>query len=289
MAERTHLTATFIGADRAGAVARITRDIFDLQGNLEGLEERVARGEFSMTLDASWEPDTFDVARVGETLRRAAADLSFELTLHTPQDGPPRMAVLVTKESHCLRALMDGCRAPQGSSHFISAQPVVVIGNRPDLKEQVEQAGIPFHYVRYDDRAAAEAQILEILKESRASFVVLARFMKILSPGFVWRWKNRIVNIHPSLLPAFPGANAYRQAYEKGVRVAGVTAHFVTPQLDEGPIIAQRAFSVELDEPLAAVVKKGQQAEAACLVEAVQVFLTKRLDVYWGRVHPAES
>jgi formyltetrahydrofolate deformylase len=114
---------------------------------------------------------------------------------------------------------------------------------------------------------------------------VLARFMKILSPNFVWRWKNKIINIHPSLLPAFPGANAYRQAYERGVKVIGVTAHFVTPNLDEGPIIAQEALRVKPREPLASIVRRGQALETKCVLRAVRTFLTRRLDVHWGRVY----
>ena len=90
--------------------------------------------------------------------------------------------------------------------------------------------------------------------------------MKILSPNFVWRWKNKIINIHPSLLPAFPGANAYRQAYERGVKVVGVTAHFVTPNLDEGPIIAQEVLRVHSNEPLASIVKRGQALETQCVL-----------------------
>jgi formyltetrahydrofolate deformylase len=109
--------------------------------------------------------------------------------------------------------------------------------------------------------------------------------MKILSPNFVWRWKNKIINIHPSLLPAFPGANAYRQAYERGVKVVGVTAHFVTPNLDEGPIITQEALLVRSDESLASIVKRGQKLETKCVLRAVRAYVTKRLDVHWGRVY----
>ena len=112
--------------------------------------------------------------------------------------------------------------------------------------------------------------------------------MKILSPNFVWRWKNKIINIHPSLLPAFPGASAYRQAFEKGVRVFGVTSHLVTPQLDEGPILVQESATVEWGEPLPSLVKRGQALEAKCLVRAVKLYLTKKLDIYWGRVHGGE-
>ena len=109
--------------------------------------------------------------------------------------------------------------------------------------------------------------------------------MKILSPQFVWRYKNKIINIHPSLLPAFPGASAYRQAYEKGVKIIGVTAHFVTPDLDQGPIICQDALKVRPDESLSSIIRRGQSLESKTLIRAVQLYLSKQLDVHWGKVH----
>jgi formyltetrahydrofolate deformylase len=108
--------------------------------------------------------------------------------------------------------------------------------------------------------------------------------MKILSPNFVWRYKNKIINIHPSLLPSFPGPQAYRQAYEQGVKIAGVTAHFVSMRLDEGPIIAQGSFQIRPGMELHELIARGQKLEAAVLVKAVKLYLGKRLDVYWGVV-----
>ena len=108
--------------------------------------------------------------------------------------------------------------------------------------------------------------------------------MKILSPNFVWRHKNKIINIHPSLLPSFPGPQAYRQAYEGGVKIAGVTAHFVSMRLDEGPIIAQGSFAITPGMELPAIIAAGQKEEAKTLVKAVKLYLGKRLDVYWGIV-----
>jgi formyltetrahydrofolate deformylase len=138
--------------------------------------------------------------------------------------------------------------------------------------------------VPWQDRVTAEQEALRVLEEHEIDFVVLARFMKILSPNFVWRYKNKIINIHPSLLPSFPGAQAYRQAYERGVKIIGVTAHFVTMHLDEGPIIAQGSFAVRPDMALKDIVAAGQKLEARVLVRAVKLYLTKRLDVYWGIV-----
>jgi formyltetrahydrofolate deformylase len=159
-----------------------------------------------------------------------------------------------------------------------------VLSNRPDLEPLARKYKLPFVVVPWQDRASAEAQVLKALEEHEIDFVVLARFMKILSPNFVWRFKNKIINIHPSLLPSFPGAQAYRQAYERGVKIIGVTAHFVTMHLDEGPIIAQDCFMSTPDMSLKEIVTKGQALESVTLVKAVKLYLAKRLDVYWGIV-----
>ena len=113
--------------------------------------------------------------------------------------------------------------------------------------------------IPWNDRAKAETRALRLLEEHGIDFVVLARFMKILSPNFVWRYKNKIINIHPSLLPSFPGPQAYRQAYEQGVKIAGVTAHFVSMRLDEGPIIAQGSFQIPPGITFKDIVARGQR------------------------------
>ncbi|MCD8534773.1 MAG: hypothetical protein LR011_08290 [Verrucomicrobia bacterium] len=189
------------------------------------------------------------------------------------------MAIFVTKESHCLAALLHAV-----SNQSLPADPVIVIGNHPNLEHLTQPLNIPFHYLPWDDRHAAENLAIQLVDQSLANFIVLARFMKILSPAFAWRYKNKIINIHPSLLPSFPGPQAYRQAYEHGVKVAGVTAHFVSMHLDEGPIIAQGSFAIEPWMSLKDVVKAGQERESEVLVRAVRAYLEKRLDVYWGKV-----
>ena len=134
------------------------------------------------------------------------------------------------------------------------------------------------------NRVKAEEKTLQLLDEANTDFIVLARFMKILSPNFVWRYKNKIINIHPSLLPCFPGPNAYRQAYEHGVKIAGVTSHFVSMGLDEGPIIAQSSFPIRPNMTLKEIVQEGQRHEAKTLAKAVKLYLTNKLDIHWGVV-----
>ena len=270
-------TVTIIGQDQAGVIARVTQLLFQLGANIEALEEQVTRGQFSMTLQASWTAANFDRAAIQRRVKEMGQALRMEAKVHFAPAGPQRLAILVTKEPHVLEGLL--------SAKSLGAKPVVVVGNRPALAALAKKAGLPFVHVPFTDRAKAEQQVLAIFEKHEVNFIVLARFMKILSPNFVWRWKNKIINIHPSLLPAFPGANAYRQAYERGVKVIGVTAHFVTPDLDEGPIIAQEVLRVKANEPLASIVKRGQKLETTCVLTAVRAYITRRLDVHWGRVY----
>ncbi len=243
-------TITLIGNDKAGVIARITQLLFQLGANIEAMEEQVTRGQFSMTLQATWTSARFDRAAILQRIRETARDLKMEAKIHFAPAGPQRLAILVTKESHVLEGLL------AKSSAALGAKPVVVIGNRPDLGTLARRGKLPFYHVPFTNRVIAEQEVLKLLEKHKVDFIVLARFMKILSPNFVWRWKNKIINIHPSLLPAFPGANAYRQAYERGVKIVGVTSHFVTPNLDEGPIIAQEVLKLRSNEPL------GQHREA---------------------------
>ncbi|MEM1157927.1 MAG: formyltetrahydrofolate deformylase [Verrucomicrobiota bacterium] len=278
---KVYATVTLIGRDKSGVIARVTQFLFQNQANIEGLEEQVSRGEFSMTLQASWMKQGFDRSKVQRGLKALARELGMDMNIHLSQPKAQlRMGVLITREAHIFEALIQACRTKK-----LKADPVVVISNRKDLQKLAQQVGLPFHFVDYSNRSTAEKKILQLAEKYELDFMVLARFMKILSPNFVWRWKNRIINIHPSLLPAFPGASAYRQAYEKGVKVVGVTAHFVTPDLDQGPIISQECFRLKGDESLREIVRKGQLCESKCLVHAVSKFLKNRLDVHWGKVY----
>ena len=274
-------TITVIGRDKTGVIARVTNYLFEQKANIEALEEAVTRGQFSMVLQASWKDDQLKPAALRKGLNVLAADLGMEIKLRLTDPGrKQRMAVMVTRETSCPEALLAAFKKGQ----LKQAEPVVVIGNRPDLEPLAKKHKLPFVHIPWNDRKRAEKRALKILDQHEVDFVVLARFMKILSPDFVWRYKNKIINIHPSLLPSFPGPQAYRQAYEHGVKIIGVTAHFVSMHLDEGPVIAQGSFHVKPDWSLKQIVAEGQKREAKVLVRAVKLYLTKRLDVYWGTV-----
>ena len=269
-------TITVIGRDKTGVIARVTNFLFEQHANIEALEEQVTRGQFSMTLQTSWKKTEFKAGSLRAGLDALAKQLGMEIKVRfTEPNRRQRFAILVTKETHCFDALL---------AAKLKADPALVIGNYADFEPRAKTHKLPFAHLNWQDRAKSENAALQLLEEHQIDFVVLARFMKILSPNFVWRHKNKIINIHPSLLPSFPGPQAYRQAYEQGVKIAGVTAHFVSMRLDEGPIIAQGSFQIRPGMALKDIIARGQQIEAAVLVKAVKLYLDKRLDVYWGVV-----
>jgi formyltetrahydrofolate deformylase len=271
---------TVIGRDKTGVIARITNFLFEQRANIEALEEQVTRGQFSMTLQASWTGGLKNKNLLAAGLERLARDLGMEIKMRwTDPRRRQRMAVMVTGEAHGAQALLQAVQSGR-----IKADPAIMLSNRRDLQPLARQFKIPFTFLPWHDRARAEKRALQLLEECEIDFLVLARFMKILSPNVVWRYKNKIINIHPSLLPSFPGPQAYRQAYEYGVKIIGVTAHFVSMHLDEGPIIAQASASIPASATLKQIVATGQKMESAVLVKAVRLYLTKRLDVYWGVV-----
>jgi formyltetrahydrofolate deformylase len=282
MASRSFVTIGLVGPDRTGAIAAVTQHLFRMGANIESLEEQVARGKFRMTLLASWPVSKLDDRRIRADLGSLAQHLKMKLTLRM-SDGTRtrrRLAILVSKETHAAEAILRAWK-----SHRLAAVPVLLAGNHPQLRSLARRYRLPFASIDYRDRQKAEASLQSNLEKADVELVVLARFMKILSPDFVWHWKNRILNIHPSLLPAFPGAAAYRQAYDKGVKIIGVTAHFVTPDLDQGPILCQDALRLRPNEPLPSIIARGQKLEASCLLRALKLCLSRQLDIHWGRVH----
>jgi formyltetrahydrofolate deformylase len=278
---RLFATITVIGRDKTGVIARITSFLFEQKANIEALEEQVTRGQFSMTVQASWKKGRLDEPSIRGGLEKLARALDMEIKVRFTQPRRrQRMALLVTREPHCFDKIIEAI----GSGRLRKAEPALVLSNRRDLEPLARKHRLPFVHIPWEERLTAEQAALRVLDEREIDFVVLARFMKILSPNFVWRYKNKIINIHPSLLPSFPGPQAYRQAYEQGVKIIGVSAHFVTMNLDEGPIIAQDCFAVRPHWTLKEIVARGQKLEATTLLKAVRLYLDKRLDAHWGIV-----
>src|SRR6476661_2004112 len=271
---------TVIGKDRKGVIADITNFIFTKGGNIEKVNQKVTRGLFGMHLEASFHK--IDRPSLDDGLMALSKKLNMEIRVHYEEPNRLKnLGILVTKEAHCLEKILDSKKRNE-----INANISVIIGNDRLLSQIANDLQIPFHAVSYEDRTdIAEQNILELIEQYNIDLIVLARYMRILSPNFVWRYPNRIINIHPSLLPAFPGAYAYVQAYERGAKIVGCTAHFVTEDLDQGPIICQKAFQVSPNDNVDTIRERGQSLEAITLLEAVKLYLEGRLEVNWGRVY----
>ena len=272
---------TVVGADRKGIVASITNYIFENQGNIEKISQNVIQGFFGMHLEASFDRKKLDEQNIKNGLKELGKNLRMEVKVHFEE--PTRlknMAVLVTKEPRCLEAILEARKRNK-----IKVNIPLVIGTENSLKNLSAKEGIPFFNVCQKEQSQAEEKLIKLLEQFDVDFIVLARYMRILTPNFVWRYPNRIINVHPSLLPAFTGAYAYHQAYERGAQIVGCTAHFVTEDLDQGPIIYQNSFRVLPSQSLKSIKERGGVQEAQTLVQAIKFYLENKLEVYWGKVH----
>lgn len=280
----TLIEVTVVGKDRKGVVAEITNAIFKRGGNIQQISQNVVRGLFGMQLEASF--SQVDRIELDESLKRLSNKLNMEIKIHYQEPNRSKnIAVLVSKEAHCLRRVLDARK-----NNEIEANLSLIIGTDNTFLQMAKNVDIPLHVVNHNtSQEDAELNVLKLIDQYNIDLIVLARYMRILSPNFVWRYPNRIINIHPSLLPAFPGAYAYVQAYERGAKIVGCTAHFVTDELDQGPIICQDAFNVLPSDTLESIKEKGRQLEAKTLVNAIKLYLENKLEVYWGRVQVREK
>ena len=277
---KTLIEVTVVGPDRKGVVADITNFIFKSGGNIEKISQNVLRGLFGMQFEASF-AEEIGREQLDLGLKQLAKKLSMEIKVHYQEPNRlQNVAIFVSKEPQCIVRLLQAKKKGQ-----IRANISVIIASDSTLKSVADDVGIPFHAVVHKDQAEAENRILQLIEQYNIDLIVLARYMRILTPNFVWRYPNRIINIHPSLLPAFPGAYAYVQAYERGAKIIGCTAHFVTDDLDQGPIIHQESFKVSTSDTLDTIKKKGQELEAATLLKGVTLYLENKLEVYWGKVY----
>src|SRR3954451_23844522 len=269
---------TVVGKDKKGIVADITRHIFKNGGNIEKINQNVVKGLFGMHLEASFY--NIDKTKMKEELGQLSKHMDMEIKVHFREENKIKnVAIFVSREGHCLLEILDSVSKGKAISNIS-----IIIASDEKLKDIADSYSIPFFYIEHTDQNKAEDKILQLLEQFNIDLIVLARYMRILSPNFVWRYPNRIINIHPSLLPAFPGALAYAQAYERGAKIIGCTAHFVTDDLDQGPIICQDAFKVSESDTLDTIKTKGRDLEATTLLNAIKLYLEGRLEVYWGKV-----
>ena len=197
-----------------------------------------------------------------------------------PQEKKPRMALFVSKYDHCLYDLLGRFK----SGEFEVEIPFI-LSNHPDLQPIAESFGIPYYHipVTKDTKAQAEEQQLALLKQHHVSFIVLARYMQIVSPKLINEYPNNIINIHHSFLPAFPGAKPYHSAFERGVKIIGATSHYVTEELDAGPIIEQDVAHVSHTHSVSQLVAKGRDLEKIVLARAVKNHIAHKVMVYGNK------
>ncbi len=206
-----------------------------------------------------------DVERLTAAFRTVAEQ--FSMTFRITGEEPERVLVMVSKMGHCLNDLIFRWRGGN-----LGGELVAVVSNHEDLRPMAEAAGLPFHHVPVtpDTKAQAEARLLELVEEYRADLVVLARYMQVLSDALCTSLRGRAINIHHSFLPGFKGAKPYHQAFDRGVKLVGATAHYVTGDLDEGPIIEQEVIRIDHNYDARALSTVGQDAEALALSRAVR-------------------
>jgi formyltetrahydrofolate deformylase len=275
--KKIRIGITVVGKDHEGVVAAFTNLIFQKQGNIEKINQNVIKGLFGMHLEASFSKE-IDVKKFDRELQDLGRQLSMEVSVYHEINSHKNIAIFVTKEPHCLESLI-------AAKNQIKGKISVVVGTERTLESMAKKAGVPFVLVDEKDQQKAEDHLIEVSKKYDIDLVVLARYMRIMTPNFVWRYPHRIINIHPSLLPAFPGAFAYAQAFERGAKIVGVTAHYVTEELDQGPIIFQDSFKVDSTDTLETIRKKGQELEAQTLLKAVKMHLEGKLEVSWRKVY----
>jgi len=241
---------TVVGKDREGIVAQFTNFVIQNNANVEKVNQNVIKGLFGMYLEVSF-TSQINIKQLDFGLQKLGKKLRMEVRTHFETNTEKSIAIFVTKEEHCLKEILSARRAIRGK---IS----VIVGTERALAPLAKKAKIPLVVVEDRSQEKAEEKLLKICKKYQVDLIVLARYMRILTSNFVWRYPNRIITIHPSLLPAFPGSLAYAQAFERGTKIVGVTSHYVTENLDQGPIIFQDSIKVTPEDTLESIKKRFQ-------------------------------
>ncbi|MFM7069057.1 MAG: formyltetrahydrofolate deformylase [Actinomycetes bacterium] len=264
--------------DQPGVVATVADWVWRNGGNIVDAEQHTDHtdGIFFQRVEFELAGFAFDRSTLAAEFEPVASRFDMEVDVRFSADRP-RVAVLASQAPHCLADVL--ARTAAGE---LAADVTLVASNHPDHQRLCEFFGVPFHFVPVnDDPLAQEASLAALLTRERIELVVLARYMRILSPEFVAAWPNRIINIHHSFLPAFVGAQPYRQAHERGVKVIGATAHYVTADLDEGPIIDQDVARVSHRDDVDDLARKGRDLEVVVLARALRAHLEHRV-LPWG-------
>lgn len=263
--------------DQRGLVAKIANFIYSNGGNIIHADQHTdfAAGLFLTRIE--WQLEGFNLPRdlIAPAFSAIAQPLQAQWQLHF-SDTVPRIAIWVSRQEHCLFDLILRQRAKE-----FAAEIPLIVSNHPDLEDVAKQFGIDYHHIpiNKENKPAQEAKQLELLRQYNIDLVVLAKYMQILSPEFIAQFPQ-IVNIHHSFLPAFVGANPYHKAYERGVKIIGATAHYVTADLDAGPIIEQDVVRISHRDEVDDLIRKGKDLERIVLARAVRSHLHNRVLIY---------
>ncbi len=268
--------------DQHGIVAVVTEFIYKNNGNVLYLDQHVDREKQVFFMRIEWELEAFAIPqdKIGEyfdTLIGKKYDMKWQLFF---SDEKQKMALFVSKFSHCLYDVLSRWHSGEWQVDI-----PIIVSNHPDMEPVAKQFGVEYHHfpVMPENKKYQEQKQIELLKSYDIDFIVLARYMRILSPVFVNEYENRIINIHHSFLPAFPGARPYHSAYQRGVKIIGATSHFVTKALDEGPIIDQNIVHVSHMDTVPDLIHKGKDLEKMVLSRAIWLYLQRKILVYGNR------
>jgi formyltetrahydrofolate deformylase len=268
--------------DKQGILAAVTEFLNENLGNIIYLDQHVDHEEAIFYMRVEWELEKFAIPRekISDYFQTLIAQkFSIKFSLHF-SDQRPRMAVFVSRMSHCLFDILSRYTAGEWDADI-----PLIISNHDTLRSVAERFGIEFILIEKNssNKAEQEKKEIEILKQYNIDFVVLARYMQVLSDQFVANFPNRIINIHHSFLPAFAGAKPYHAAHERGVKIIGATSHYVTTDLDAGPIIAQNVVRISHIDTVDSLIRKGRDLEKIVLSEAVYMHLQRKILVYNNR------
>ena len=265
--------------DQPGILAEVTDFITVNKGNIIYLDQYVDHVENIFFMRIEWELESFLVPQEKiedyfETLYAQKYGMSFRLYF---SDIKPRMAIFVSKMSHCLFDLLARYTAGEWNVEI-----PLIISNHPDLQHVAERFGIPFHLfpITKETKEEQEKKEMELLAKHKVNFIVLARYMQVISEKMIDAYPNRIINIHHSFLPAFVGAKPYHAAFERGVKIIGATSHYVTTELDAGPIIEQDVVRITHKDTVQDLVNKGKDLEKIVLSRAVQKHIERKVLAY---------
>jgi len=266
--------------DQRGLVAKIANFIYANGGNIIHADQHTDFSAGLFLTRIEWQLDGFNLPKdlIAPAFNAIAQPLGAKWEVHF-SDTVPRIAIWVSRQDHCLYDLIWRHRAKE-----FAAEIPLIISNHPHLKAVAEQFGIDFHHIPItkENKSEQEAKQLELLRQYNVDLVVLAKYMQILSADFINQFPQ-IINIHHSFLPAFVGANPYHRAFERGVKIIGATSHYVTTDLDAGPIIEQDVVRVSHRDEVEDLVRKGKDLERVVLARAVRLHLQNRVLVYGNR------